>query len=97
MPFRRYFIPAAVLSRAEGHPRRRKGRVRGKLVPNRGWEGNRGISGMPRIRVAEDEGGFRSPWSRMKGSRVGRASFDLDFSYCPNCHKERREMKEEVR
>ena len=87
LPDRRSFILAAVLPRTEGDTRRDKGRVRRKLVPNRGRKETTIV--VPRIRVAEDEGGFRSPRSILRGSRVGGTSFDLYFTNCRNCNRER--------
>ena len=88
LPDRRSFTQAAVLPRAEGHARRNKSRVRRKLVPNRAWEMST-IAAVPRIWMAEDEGGLRSPRSGMNASGVGGTSFDLYFTYSRNCNKER--------
>ena len=91
LPDRRRFVLAAVLPRAEGDARWDKGRARRKLVPDHGWERNGGISGMPRVRVAEDEGGFRCPRGGMKRSCVGGTLdlIDVYFANCRNCNKER--------
>ena len=91
LPDRRRFVLAAVLPRAEGDARWDEGRARRKLVPHRGWERSSvdSVSVDPRVRVAEDEGGFRSPRSGMNASCVGRSSLDLYFAYCRNCNKEK--------
>ena len=82
------FLPfMAAEPRAHRCVRWYEGCARRKLVPNRACEDTTAV--VPRIRVADDESGFRSPRSAGEGSRTSGTSLNLYFTNCRNWIEER--------